>query len=357
MKVLLTSAGGRLSIGFTRGLKAAPEQISLTGVDADPYSLQRSEISERYLIPRAKESSYIDTLNSVIDECGIDLVTVQLEAELLTVSANRHLLHAPVFLPRHETMVICDSKWETHSRLEAAGVPVPGSMHINNEADLEKAFERFGHNMWIRALNGTGGNGSMNATSLAEAKNWINLWNGWGNFMAAELLSKETSSWESVWNNGTLVACQVRKRLRWEFANLTISGVTGITGASETVTEPEVERVCKAAVLAVDPKPHGIMGVDVAFDANGTPKVTEINGGRFMSGGVILFAQHGFNFPYSAVKTAMQETVSDADIAINPFPDGMVCVRGVDVPPTITTREAINRDIREARDRFPGHDC
>lgn len=357
MKVLLTSAGGRLSIGFTRGLKAAPEPIDLTGVDADPYSLQRSEISERYLVPRAKDSAYIKTLNSIIDECGIDLVTVQLEAELLPVSANRHLLHAPVFLPRHETIVICDSKWETHARLTAADVPVPLSLRINTEADLVEAFERYEHNMWIRALNGTGGKGSMNATSLEVARNWINLWNGWGNFMAAELLSKETSSWESVWHNGTLVTSQVRRRLRWEFSNLTISGVTGITGVSETVTQPDVERVCKAAVLAVDPKPHGIMGVDVAFDKNGMPKVTEINAGRFMSGGVILFAQHGYNFPYAAVKTAMRETISESDIAINPFPDGMICVRGVDVPPTITTREQINRDIREARDRFLGQDC
>lgn len=354
MKVLLTSAGGRLSVGFARGLKAAPEQIDITGVDADAYSIQRSEISERYLVPRAKESSYIDTLNSIIDECGIDLVTVQLEAELLKISENRHLLNARVFLPRHETMLICDSKWETSARLEAAGVPVPESMHINNETDLEEAFERFDHSMWVRASSGTGGKGSLNATSLTDARNWMNLWNGWGNFMAAELLSKETSSWESVWHNGTLVASQVRKRLRWEFANLTISGVTGITGASETVTEPEVERVCKTAVLAIDPKPHGIMGVDVAFDPEGTPKVTEINGGRFMSGGVILFAEHGFNFPYIAVKTAMQETICEEDIAINPFPDGMVCVRGVDVPPAITTRDAINSDIKRASDRFVG---
>lgn len=331
-----------MAVGFTRGLKAAPEQVQVVGVDANQYGLQRAETDFKYLVPWARESAYFDVLNDIIDGTGVDLVTVQLEAELAPISANRSLLNAPVFLPRHETILACDSKWDSYEKFVKAGVPVPCSILINSEADLKRAFDELGPTVWLRALTGTGGKGSLPASSFEEGRAWIDMWRGWGNFMAAELLSKETVSWESVWSNGKLVAAQLRKRLYWEFSNLTVSGVTGITGASETATEPGSQRVAHEAVMAIDPEPHGIMGVDLAFDRDGNPKVTEINAGRFMSGGVILFAQSGFNFPYVAAKTGMGETVDGSMKMTNPFPDGMVCVRGLDIEPVITTRSVIN---------------
>jgi carbamoyl-phosphate synthase large subunit len=148
------------------------------------------------------------------------------------------------------------------------------------------------------------------------------------------------------------VAAQVRKRLYWEFGNLTMSGVTGITGASETVSDPAVERVSRDAVMAIDPEPHGIMGVDVAFDDKGRPKVTEINSGRFMSGGVILFASHGFNFPYVAAKAGLGEKINGAGNMISPFPEGMICIRGLDVEPVITTRQRMEAPVSEMERRL-----
>lgn len=351
-RVLVTSAGGRLAVAFTRGLKAAPEPIEVIGVDANRYGLQRAEADKKFQVPWARDDSYVSVINDIIDENKIDLVTVQLEGEMLPMSENRDKLHAPLFLPRHEAIVTCDSKWASYEKWEKAGVAVPKSILIKTREDLKDALEELGGKMWLRGLTGTGGKGSIPVTSVEKAVSWIDLWNGWGNFMAAELLTKETSSWESVWSHGKLVAAQVRKRLYWEFGNLTMSGVTGITGASETVNDAVVERVSRAATLAIDPEPHGIMGVDVAFDDAGTPKVTEINAGRFMSGGVILFASNGFNFPYVAAKTGLGESVDGVAGVTNPFPEGMICIRGLDVEPVITTRERMEAPIKELEQRM-----
>lgn len=343
-RILVTCAGGRLAVAFTRALTNLPDQYEVIGVDADVYGLQRAATCAGYVVPRASDHNYIDALNAVIDQHGIEMVFVQLEAELLPISAKRHLLHAPVFLPRHETMLVCDSKFASYEKWQAAGIPVPESIKINSKQDLESALEHLGGNMWLRSMSGAGGKGSLPIRNgdIEKAMNWVEMWKGWGNFMAAELLTEQTSSWESVWNHGKLVAAQVRKRIRWEFSSMTMSGVTGITGVSETEDNVAVQNICHDAVLAVDPEPHGIMGVDVSIDSTGNPKVTEINAGRFMSGGAILFAQQGFNFPYVATKTAFGESVDGVDGAINPLPNGLVCVRGLDIEPIITTRAAIN---------------
>lgn len=341
-RILVTSAGGRLAVAFTRALRSSPEEYTVIGADADNYGLQRAETDTKILIPRASDPNYIDALNWIIDKYRIDLVTVQLEAELLPVSEQRNRLNAPVYLPDHNTMVVCDDKWASYEAWEKSGVPVPESILISDESDLASALDRLGGKMWLRSLTGAGGKGSLPVDNLDAARKWVDMWNGWGDFMAAQLLTKETSSWESVWDNGRLVAAQTRKRLRWEFSKMTPSGVTGITGASETVTDPIVEQVCARAVCAVDRKPHGIMGVDVSFDEAGKPYVTEINSGRFMSGGVILFANHGANFPYFAVKAGLGESTEFAVTGIDTLEDNLVCVRGLDVEPVITHRDALS---------------
>ena len=338
----------------------------MIGVDANQHSLQRAEADCKHQIPWARdEEIYVKALNDIIEEHKVDLVTVQLESEMRTISRNRDKLSAPVFLPSLQFIEDCDDKWVSYAKWEKAGVPTPKSILIGSPADLEKAYDELGGRMWLRGLTGTGGKGSIpispdekqfkgmsRADILEQAEAWIKLWGDWGGFMAAELMTKETSSWESVWSHGKLIASQVRKRLYWEFSNLTRSGVTGITGASETMVDPVTEQVCRDATLALDSEPHGIIGVDVAFDSSGKPKVTEINAGRFMSGGVILFAEKSFNFPYVAAMTGLGKPVKiDGDIS-NPFPAGMICIRGMDLKPVITSHDEINAAEAELQGRI-----
>ena len=82
-RVLLTSAGGRLALGVTRALKAAPEPLHLIGVDSNKFMLQRAETDENYLVPRANDSDYIPCLRSIIDETGTDFLFVGLASWLL----------------------------------------------------------------------------------------------------------------------------------------------------------------------------------------------------------------------------------------------------------------------------------
>ncbi len=349
--LLVTSAGGRLAIGFCDALRIAPEPMYIAGVDSDKFGVQRAVADEKHVVPKAAHDDYVPVLNDIISEAGIDLLMVQLSAELLPVSAARDRLRTRIFLPSHRTLTVCDSKWDSYEHWRRAGVPVPASMFINTEADLRYAFRQLGGTLWLRAIRGTGGKGSLPVSDYDKAKRWIDFWNGWGDFMAAQLLSKETVTWESIWWEGELIVAQGRRRLYWEFSNLTPSGVTGITGASVTLRDAVVDDTALRAILAIDPKPHGIMSVDMAYDNNGIPSVTEINAGRFMSGGIILYAQRGLNMPYLAVQLALGEKPNLSAPVLNPLPNGIVCVRGLDTKPILTTMAETERRSRELEER------
>ena len=350
-RILLTNAGGRLAIGFARAIRAA-EPVHLIGVDAHKFMLQRAEADERYLVPRADEDDYIPVLRSIVDETRPDLLCCTLPAEMVAISAARDHLGTRTFLPRHETIVQTDSKMATFERLRQAGVPVPQSLLINTEADLDQAFQQLGDALWLRAIRGTGGKGSLPVSDFQTAKNWIDLRRGWGSFMAAELLEEQTMTWESIWRRGELIVAQGRKRLYWEFAKLTLSGVTGITGAGETMANSQVDEIAIQAIKALDPEPHGVLCVDLSYDRRGRPNVTEINAGRFLSSGVILSNDsRGVNLPHISVQVAFEEELDIETPLMNPLPIGMVYIRGLDMEPVVTYMDYVNTFETALQDR------
>lgn len=342
-------------MAFTRALRASGRPFNIIGVDGDTISLQRSLADENIRVPLASEGAYIDILNEVIEKCYVGLVTVQLEAELLPVSENRDRLNAPVFLPKHETIETGFSKWASYEVWKESGISTPESLLIENRDELGPALDHFGGQMWMRGLTGTGGKGSLPVKSLGDAQKWFDLWEGKTDFMAAQLLGQEAWSWESVWDNGKLIVGQARRRLRWEFKNLTMSGITGIAGASETVTSPEVEQLCIDAVLAIDPEPHGVLGLDISFDDSGKPYVTEVNAGRFMSGGSLFFAEHGLNLAEIAIDVAAGNWPADSRPDDYRLRDGLICISGMDTETIVTSREELNAIDNDFAARLDKH--
>ena len=94
---------------------------------------------------------------------------------MLPISIARDSLGTRTFLPRHETLLLCDSKMASYERWSQAGVPVPQSVMINTEADLRRAFKDIGNQLWLRNISGTGGKGSLPVSDFDIAKRWIDL--------------------------------------------------------------------------------------------------------------------------------------------------------------------------------------
>jgi carbamoyl-phosphate synthase large subunit len=127
-------------------------------------------------------------------------------------------------------------------------------------------------------------------------------------FMVSEFLPGKEFAFQSLWRNGELVTSQARERLEYVFGHLTPSGQSSSPSVARTVNRPDVNRTAAAAVLAIDPAATGVFCVDLKETVEGTPVVTEINGGRFFTTSNFL-ASAGANMPYTYVRLGYGEDV------------------------------------------------
>ena len=213
---------------------------------------------------------------------------------------------------------------------------------LNSPDDLRKAFGLLGEKIWIRATEGGGGRGALPTDDYEFARIWVDRFNGWGTFTASKLLSKDTVTWLSIWYRGELVVAQTRKRLSWNFANRTLSGVTGVTRVGQTCSDPAVDSLSLDAIKAVDDQPHGIYGVDITYGHDALPYVTEINISRFFTTHY-FFTKAGLNMPEIFCNIALDGNFPSLDKKINPLPDDLLWIRGMDVEPVLTTLDKLKK--------------
>jgi len=350
-RILVTSAGGAPAINFARSLRRAPEPIHTIGVDANKFTLQRAETDETHLVPRQDDPLYLPVLREIVEETGAEFLHCQMSYEMLRISALRDALPVRSFLPAHATIEVCEDKYRSFQAWKAAGLPVPETVLVDGPADLDRAFAELGPKLWLREVSGSAGKGSLPTDDPEQARRWIDLHKGWGRFTAARCLQPESITWQSLWADGELVVAQGRRRLYWEFANRTLSGVTGVTGTGVTVADPALDDLCLRAIRAIDPRPNGIFGVDLTYDAAGRPNLTEINIGRFFTTHY-FFTAAGLNMPYIYVKLGYGETPPLPERRLNPLPPDLAWIRGMDREPVLLPLDRVEQDAARLRRRL-----
>lgn len=342
-RIIVGGVGGAPTINFIRSLRKSKEKFYIIGITCNKYDLCKAKglANSVFLVPQAVDKDYVPVLKQIIHETKPHFMHAQNDEEVFAVSANRNDLGLKTFLPRHEVIEICQDKFRSARIWERAGLKVPETFLINNESDLKAAFDKIKGKIWIRAISGAFGKWSLPTDNFEFARLWINYYKGWGNFGAAEYLSPESITWLSIWKNGELIVAQSRKRLYWEFANRSVSGVTGITGTGVTVSDKKIDLLALKAITAIDNSPHGIYGVDLTFDRNNIPNPTEINIGRFFTTHQ-FFTEAGLNMPYIYLKLAFDEKIPKLVKKINPLKEGLAWVRGMDVEPVLTSLKEIH---------------
>ena len=118
--------------------------------------------------------------------------------------------------------------------------------------------------------------------------------------------------------------------------------MTGITGVGETFADAEVDRLAQQAIRTVDPRPHGIFGVDMTYGSDSLPHVTEINIARFFTTHY-FFTKAGLNMPDIYCQLGLFGTQPKIEQQINPLPNGLLWIRGMDVEPVLTTVDELEK--------------
>jgi hypothetical protein len=342
-RIQIGGAGGAPSNGFIRSIRESGRGDYLIGTSCEASDLFLADVDERYPIPAATEDNYTDALLGMLSKTRPDFIHLQNDFEVRAVSRIRdqiNKLGVKHYLPAAETVENCVDKEKSYKIWQRAGLPVPRTILLRGPDDLKKAFDQFGETIWVRAIEGGGGRGALPADNFDFARLWIDRYKGWGAFTASELLTKDTVTWLSIWHRGDLVVAQTRRRLSWNFGNRTLSGVTGITGVGETCADELVDRISQDAIHSIDVEPHGIFAVDMTYNTNGVPNPTEINIGRFFTTNY-FFTKAGLNMPKIYCDIALDGNFPALEKRINPLPQGLIWIRGMDVEPVLTTRSEL----------------
>lgn len=342
-KILVTNVGRSAGLNFCRSLRIAPEKYEIIGIEQNKYSLYNAECDKKFLCPDGDSDEYLPYIKELVDKEKIDvLYPSKTNEELWTISKHRDEINAKTFLPDDNLIQIYEDKFKTFDCMKAKGIKVADTVLIHSVEDLVDAFKKYPKGVWLRAIKGCGGKGSIIAESVEFAKAWIDHYNGWGFFTASEILSDKTASWSGIWNNGELIVSQIRRRLYWEFGYLAPSGVTGITGAQITARDKELDELALRAIYSVTDKPHGIVSVDFTYDFEGVPNPTEIQASRFFTS-TYFMAEAGLNFPYIWVKMALGEELPEIKEKYSPLDPDLLWIKYVDCKAKLTSVAEINK--------------
>ena len=350
-KILIAGAGGAPSEGVINSLLRSKKSEEIIGMGSEPTDLVLSKAKKKFYIPYADSSEYKQQLLNLLNTERPGMVHFQNDLEIFHASLIRDDILATgtkLYMPDHEVIDICVHKYKSYLAFNRAGISVPRNMMIANEEDLREAFFELADEtgkIWLRAASiGGGGTGAIPTNDYTMAKAWIDHYKGWGDFVAAEMLTSNTITWLSIWYEGELVVAQSRERRGWAHGNRSVSGVTGVTKVGVTCSNESVTKIAIDSVKAVSARPHGIFGVDMAYDRNGVPNPTEINISRFFTT-VLFFTEAGLNMPEIFKDIALYGEFPRLEKKINPLPSGLMWLRGMDVLPRLMTADKINSEI------------
>lgn len=350
-KILVAGAGGAPSEGVIKSLLRGHRRETVIGMGPEVTDLALSCATATFHIPYPDSPDYRARLLNLLRTEKPDLVHFQNDFEIFHASGFRDAIletGAKLFMPPHDVIDRCVHKYKSYLAFSKAGVPVPRNILVRDESDLDECFELLcepGGKLWLRAASiGGGGKGAIATSDRVMAKAWIDHYEGWGDFVAAEMLTARTIAWLSIWHEGELVVAQSRERRGWVHGNRSVSGVTGVTKVGVTCVDDQATEIAIAAIKAVSTRPHGIFGVDMAYDKKGLPNVTEINISRFFTT-VLFFTEAGLNMPEIFKDIALYGEFPNLQRRINPLPAGLMWLRGMDSQPRLTTAAELAAEI------------
>jgi predicted ATP-grasp superfamily ATP-dependent carboligase len=345
--VLLLGAGGSAAANVLDSLRRASAHYRVVGADASKMKLHLSGADDRLVIPRAGDDGYAAAIIAAVERFGCDVVHPQPDPDVLAIGQLRDEIPAATYLPDQSALVLAADKLAVASSLRSAGVPVPQTIAFSGIDDVASAIAKLlteHDQVWVRARVGAGARASLPVRRGAQAEAWVQWWideRGLhpSDFMASEFLPGREFAYQSVWQDGELVAGQSRERLEYLYGHLTPSGQTSTPAVARTVDEPAVDQLAQHAIRALDPDPCGVYCVDIKESGDGLAKVTEINAGRFFTTSN-FFAAAGLNMADILVRCALGERPPRC--GSSPLPADLFWIRMVDMGYALVPGDALD---------------
>ena len=336
LTVLLTGAGGSASANFLDAVRLGDDRIETVGADISGDRLHLSLADHRVIVPPPHDKQYMTAILRLTTEFGVDVIVPQPDQEVFALGQIRDALTANMLLPDQPVLELAADKSALAERLKHRSVATPDNVVFKTRGDINDRTGALLENherVWVRARRGAGSRASLPVSSPDQATSWVAGWVyernlDYSDFMASEFLPGREFAYQSLWQDGQLVVGQARERLEYLYGFLSPSGQSSSATISRTVAEPSVDDLAQSAVLAIDERPHGVFCVDLKNAVDDTPRITEINAGRFFTTSN-FFAHAGLNMPRMLISAAQGETLES--LGSSPLEPDLYWVRMVDM--------------------------
>jgi carbamoyl-phosphate synthase large subunit len=331
--VLVTSAASSPGIDICRSLRADPE-LEVVGADASPWGrTMAGRICHRVVeLPVASDDpgAYADALDEACREVDFLFLSLDVEVETLVELGREPACPNPV--PFECGAVILD-KTRTADALPAS--LVPATARVETPDELDAVLERIPAPVWLRPATGTSGQGSLRVDGAEEGRTWMEFWRRRGldaPWMVQEFLPGRNLNWTGLYRDGELLAAAAMERQAYFLAKVSVSGVTGQVSRCQTVDVPAFADASRQAVAALVDRPTGLYSVDLRGDADGRPRVTEVN--PRPAGRPWLYTEAGVNLPLAAFRALTGGEPGDA-VRAGGLEIGVRLHRQIDVEPLV----------------------
>jgi biotin carboxylase len=315
-RVLVTGAGTGASNNLIRSLRAGDPPLGIVGCHTDRFVLKASTADHNYLIPASDRPGFAAALRRVVATEGIDLLIPNNDPDVRAIAALRGRIGCRLFLPRRAVIEQCRDKYRLATFLRARDIPAPLSYPVRDPDTLAAVFRRFprGSRLWCRLRTGNGAIGAIPVRSPEQARSWIRCWEEVRAvparaFAISKYLPGRDFACQGLWKDGRLVLAKTWERLSYFGRGNQPALASSIAALAKTVREPRVVEICAAAIRALDARASGAFTVDLKADAQGTPRITEINAGRLSSGTNLLDLTGKHNMAVTYVRLGLDEPV------------------------------------------------
>jgi carbamoyl-phosphate synthase large subunit len=338
-RLLLLGAGSGAANNLVRSLRVADCPMVIIGAHHDRFVLRTAPTERRYLLPAAARSEFVPALNRLIAAERIDVVIPTSDADVRAVAAARASLGCRTLLPALATIDVCQDKYAFAILLAARGVPVPETVALTALDDIDAAFSRLARHgrLWCRRRRGQGGLGALLVSRPEQARAWIAYWAEMrgvaaSEFTLAEYLPGRDFAGQALFAHGDPIVIHAYERLSYLGGAAAPAGV-GLAALGKRLNDRRVSDLVTAAVRALEPDASGVFCFDAREDAAGTPRLTELNAGRFGLSAILLDLAGKVSLAAAYVRLAMGERLEPI---LEPEPgDEWYIVRDYDGAPAV----------------------